>query len=326
MASISLPQTKLKSVAITGASGLMGSHLARGLEAQGVRVIRISRQPPAATDEDSSIQWDVSSGKLSRVDLLEGLDAFIHLAGDNVASGEGPLAFLGQWSEEKKRSIMDSRVLSSRLVVKTLASLRKKPAVLVSASAVGYYGYTDFAAAFDESCPQRGSGFLAEVVENWEREALRAQQEAGVRTVCLRLAPILSTEAGMLAKLLPVFSWGLGGPVGSGQQPLPWVTLQDSLRAVLFAAESRQLSGPVNVCSPQAVTNAEFSAALGKALWRPWFFPLPEFVAQNVFGQMGREMLLGGQRVVPKKILEAGFVFEDADLDQALKKILSQSL
>lgn len=206
MASISLPQTKLKSVAITGASGLMGSHLARSLEAQGVRVIRISRQPQA--DDDSSIQWDVSTGKLSRVDLLEGLDAFIHLAGDNVASGEGPLAFLGQWSEDKKRSIMDSRVLSSRLVVKTLASLRNKPAVLVSASAVGYYGYTDFDVAFDESCPQRGSGFLAEVVENWEKEALRAQQEAGVRTVCLRLAPILSTEAGMLAKLLPLFSWG----------------------------------------------------------------------------------------------------------------------
>merc|ERR1719329_346892 len=304
-------------IAVTGSTGLVGTALCSLLEDKyDAKIIKLVRNKARANNDDC-IYWDPSSGVIEDSNALSGVDAVVHLAGENVASGDGPLAFLGIWSDSKKQKIMNSRVDGTKLIVDTIKSLPKKPKVLISASGIGYYGYTDPTSLFDESSGQ-GEGFLAEVVDQWETEALRSP----TRTVCLRLAPVFSGKAGILAKLIPLFNLFAGGVIGSGNQAFSWVTLNDTVRAIeyiLFNSKGSSLKGPINVCSPNPATNADFTSAMGAALGRPTIFPLPEFVAGNVFGQMGQEMLLGGQKAVPKKLVGAGFTFEDTDLTGAIK-------
>jgi len=312
-------------IAITGASGLVGTGVTKLLESQyNANVIKITTNRNALRSEED-IFWEPSSGTIDEdaVDKLNNVDAIIHLAGENVASGEpGPLAILGTWSDAKKQKIFNSRVQGTQLIVETIGKLKNKPKVFISASAVGFYGYTDSNTLFDEGSKAKGEGFLAEVVDAWESEALKAEKK-GVRTVCLRFAPIFSSQAGILAKLLPLFNLCAGGVIGNGSQGFSWVTLNDAVRSIeflLFDKKARSLKGPVNVCSPNPVDNAVFTSAMGSALGRPAVFPLPAVVASTVFGEMGTEMLLGGQKAVPKRLVAAGFEYEDADIVNAIKK------
>lgn len=316
------------SIAITGSSGCIGRALTDLLEEKyNAKVIKITRGSTASASEESKIYWDPDNMFIDEnsVKLLEGVDAVIHLAGENVASGDfsSPLGPLGRWSAEKKRKIMDSRVKGTKLIVDTVKTLKRKPKLMISASAVGIYGFNDKDTIFtDGANGRRGAGFLADVVEAWEEEALKAQSQAGIRTVCMRLAPVFSKKAGILGKLLPIFSLGGGGIIGNGNQGFSWVTDKDVLRAIeflLFDKKSRALKGPVNVCSPNPLTNAEFTEAMGEALGRPVILPLPEFAVKLLFGEMGQEMLLGGQKVVPSKLSNAGFVYNDDEIVQAIQ-------
>ncbi|KAJ1431862.1 hypothetical protein B484DRAFT_448137 [Ochromonadaceae sp. CCMP2298] len=318
---------KLSCVAITGATGMIGTELTRVLEEQGVKVVKVSTRKL-----EGAVYWDPLAGTVQNPSLLEGVEVFVHLAGENVASGEGPLAFLGTWSDAKKQRILASRVDGTKLLVDTIAGMKKKPRLLISASAAGVYGYRDENTLFDEANTTPGEGFLAQVCREWESEALKAQK-AGVRTVCLRLPPVLSTRGGILAKLLPIFGLGAGGALGAGGQGFSWVSLGDVVRAVLFVAGAGEggagkvgsLKGPINVCSPNPSTNLEFTKAFGKALSRPAVVPVPGPVI-GLLGEMGAEMLLGGQRCVPTKLGGLGFEFEDSDLEDALRKIVQQKL
>lgn len=300
----------VQSVAISGAGGLVGKRLTAELTKNGVTVT------PIATN--------YRSGDFSPIDLdaLEGVDVVIHLAGENVASGEGPLGILGRWSDSKKAKIMESRVEGTAAIVDAMSQLKRKPKAFITASGVGYYGYKDFDQTFTESSA-RGEGFLADVCERWEAETQRAAS-LGIKTSSLRFGVILSPLGGAVAKLFPLFFLGGGGVLGSGDQPFSWVTLKDAVRAIQFVAEKKGgLTGPINVTAPAPCTNADFTRALGEALGRPTIFPLPEAVGNILFGQMGQEMLFGGQRAMPGKLTKAGFDFEDTDIFSGVKACLA---
>lgn len=248
----------INKVVITGATGLLGTELTKSLEKRSIEVIRLTRKP----SREGDVAWDPSTGLLDDISQLEGIDAVISLAGENVGSGEGPLAFLGRWSEAKKASILDSRVNANKLLIESFSKLKKKPKVFVTASAIGFYGYLDQTTLFDESSP-KGKGFLSEVCQNIEIEAIQAQK-LGIRTVLARFAVILSPRGGVLGKLLLPFFLSAGGIIGSGKQGFSWVTIKDAVKAIEFLLESPTLVGPVNVAAPNPVDNAEFTSALGK--------------------------------------------------------------
>lgn len=324
------PQTNnkfdgIKSVAITGASGVVGTEVIRVLEQKGLTVYRLTRSTPT---RDTDIFWDPSKSTIESTGMLENIDAVINLAGENVGSGDGPLAFLGRWSVAKKEKVMSSRVLGTKLLVDTFSKMQKKPKLFISASAVGYYGYTDSTSIFDESSP-KGTGFLAQVCDDWETEALKAES-LGIQTVCMRFGVVLTPKGGVVAKLLPLFTFALGGNLGSGKQGFSWVTLQDAAGAISHLLESGAgsrpgagaLRGPVNVCAPNPTTNQEFTKAFAGAFNRPAIFPLPEPIAKIIFGEMGEELLLGGQKAVPSKLLKSGFKFESEDIFTAMKNVL----
>lgn len=311
----------IKSIAITGASGLVGTELTKQLQSKGINIITISTKEDLKSK--NNIFWSPETSFISDITSLEGVDAIVHLAGENVASGEGPLSVLGRWSPVKKQKIYNSRVSSTKLLVDTMAKLKSKPKVFISASGVGFYGYSDSSTVFDESYKNRGEGFLAEVCDVWESESKKAEK-IGIRTVSLRLAPIFSVRAGIIAKLFPIFNLGAGGIIGDGKQPFSWVTLNDVIRAIEFVLfDKSKLSGPVNVCSSNPVDNNEFTEAFGRAIGRPTILPVPEIAAKVVFGEMGKEMLLGGQKVIPKRLIREGFVFQDDEIKTALKKVLN---
>lgn len=303
-------KTDVKTVAITGYSGMIGTKLKKELESSGVEVNRIVTNYP--------------KNDYSPIDLtvLEGADAIIHLAGENVASGEGPFGFLGQWSDSKKEKILKSRVDGTAAIVDAMKTMKKKPKVFICASGVGYYGYNDQESIFTEK-NGKGDGFLADVCEAWETEANRASS-LGVRTANLRFGVVLSPLGGAVAKLFPLFFLGGGGVLGSGEQAFSWVTLKDAARAINFVLNSSSLSGAVNVVAPNPCTNKEFTQAFGSALGRPTVFPLPEVVGSILFGQMGQEMLFGGQRAVPTKLEKAGFKFESSDIITGVKACLKE--
>jgi hypothetical protein len=289
-------------VAITGASGLIGSALSERLVRAGNSVTPVSRRGGRGV-----VKWDPERGEID-AERLEGHDVVIHLAGENVG---------GIWTRGKKRRILESRVKGTRLLAKTLASLERKPGVLVSSSASGFYG--DRAEPVDELSP-RGEGFLAGVTEAWERET-RTAADAGIRVVCTRFGTVLSGRGGALSLLAPLFRLGLGGRLGSGRQPMSWVALDDVCGAVIHVLGA-DLAGPVNVVAPGVVTNAEFTRDLASALHRPAWFPVPELALRALPGGMGKEMLLWGARVVPRKLMESGFVFAYPALPDALAHVL----
>lgn len=294
-------------VAITGASGLIGGALAERLVNDGNQITRIVRRPGARPGE---VSWDPRTGRIDAAGL-EGHDAIVHLAGESL---------IGIWTREKKARIRDSRVMGTRLLAGAIAGLKQKPRVLVSGSALGIYGNRPFEEPVDETGP-KGEGFLAETAEAWEQAAEPAAR-AGVRVAYARTSLVLSRAGGMLGKILPLFRLGLGGKLGDGRQPWSWITLEDEVRAIQHIIEHRELSGPVNLAAPGAVTNAEFTRELGKALHRPTPFTVPAFALRLVSEELANEMMLGGVRMVPNRLLNTGFRFMHPALAPALQSLL----
>ncbi|MGQ0561812.1 MAG: TIGR01777 family oxidoreductase [Gemmatimonadota bacterium] len=288
-------------IAITGSSGLIGSALVPALEASGHTVVRMVR----------GRDWDPRAGTVE-LSSLEACDAVVHLAGASLA---------GLWTRARKRRIFESRERGTRALAMALARLSRPPSVLLSASAIGYYGPRAADERVAEGEP-RGPGFLADVVEAWERAADPAR-DAGIRVVNSRFAVVLSAQGGALAAALPIFRLGLGGRLGSGRQIWSWVAIDDVVQAIAFCLARPDLSGPVNVAAPQAVTNLAFTRTLGRVLRRPTIMAVPAFALKLAGGQMAREALLSGVRVVPRKLEEAGYEFRYAELETALRHLLA---
>jgi uncharacterized protein (TIGR01777 family) len=294
-------------ILITGATGLIGNALRRSFAERGYEMLLASRGEPK---DGSYIQWTIENG-FTEPERLEGLDAVVHLAGESVAGL--------RWTDEKKKSILDSRVLGTRNVVDAISKLSDKPKVLVSASAIGFYGERGDEELTESSAI--GDNFLARVSREWEAESRRAE-DAGIRTVLLRTGIVLSKDGGALATMLMPFRLGLGGVVGSGKQWMSWITLDDHIDVINFVIEHETIRGAVNSTSPNPVTNEEFTKVLGLVLYRPTFIPLPEFAVSMMFGEMGDELLLTSTRVIPKRLLDARFVFQYPKLKPALEHTL----
>jgi uncharacterized protein (TIGR01777 family) len=295
-------------VLISGASGLVGRHLIPTLQAKNHEIYKLVRKTPANSDE---IQWDAEKGfsELERA-KLENFDAVIHLAGDNVASEN--------WSDEKKRKIKESRTVGTRVLVDALKTTQNPPKHFVSASAVGFYGNRGDEILTEESA--KGEGFLPDVCAEWEAEIVKA--EAFARVVFLRIGVVLAKDGGALDKMLTPFKFGIGGTVGSGKQYMSWIALDDLIKIFHFALENETLRGAFNAVAPNPVTNEEFTNTLGKVLGRPTVLPMPEFAIKLLFGEMGKTLLLEGSRVVPQRLQNAGFDFEFANLEEALKHVI----
>ena len=298
-------------VAVTGSSGLIGSELRRALELSGHDVLRIVRGGPSASD---SIRWDPSAGAIEAAGL-EGVDAVVHLAGESIGGG--------RWTDAQKAKVLGSRLEGTTLLARTLASLASPPKVLVSGSAVGYYGNGGDEFLTEES--PRGEGFLADVVERWEAAAAPAE-EAGIRVPRIRTGIVLSRHGGALGKLLLPFKLGLGGRFGSGRQYWSWISIHDEVGAILHTIETESLSGPINLTAPNPTTQADFAATLARVLGRPAFMPTPVFGVKAVYGeQMVEETLLWGQRALPKRLEESGFDFVHPTLEVALRAVVSEA-
>jgi uncharacterized protein (TIGR01777 family) len=297
-------------VAISGATGLIGSALAARLRARSVRVRRLVRTAHPQSPDD--IVWDPMRGVLSPNDL-EGADAVVHLAGE-------PLAH--RWTDARRRAIRESRVRGTELVARTIAALDRRPRVLLSGSAIGIYGDRGDEPVDEESA--LGSDFLAGVTREWEAASVAAA-DAGVRVVLLRSGIVLSPKGGALERLLLPFRLGVGGPIGNGRQWMSWIALDDHVRAMEHALATTGMHGPVNLVSPNPVTNAEFAATLGRVLSRPALVPAPAFALELVYGEMARATILAGQRVLPKVLLRTGFQFAHPTLEQALRYELASS-
>ena len=293
-------------ILITGASGLIGTALRKSFQDKGYEMLLASRKEPS---DDNEIQWNPDTGfaddELAR---LEGLDAVVHLAGESIAGL--------RWTEEKKKAIRDSRVHGTRTMIEAFARLDRKPEVFISASAIGFYGDRGEDEMTETS--SAGDTFLSEVAKEWESEARRAE-DMGIRTVLLRNGIVLSKDGGALGTMLTPFKLGVGGVIGSGKQWMSWISMADVVKVVHFAIENERVRGAINVTSPHPVTNEEFTNILGDVLYRPTFLPLPEFAVNLVFGEMGDALLIDSTKVVPKRLLDAGYKFEYPDLKSALE-------
>ncbi len=298
-------------VAVAGSSGLIGTGLLAALRSEGHDVVRLVRRPAEGRDE---VRWDPVRGELDPAEL-QGVEAIVNLAGAGIGDK--------RWTPERRKELLDSRVVPTRLLAETAAKLDPRPAAFLGGSAVGWYGYDTGDAEKTEADPH-GSGFLSDVVVAWE-QATHAAEEAGIRTVLLRSGVVLSTAGGALAKQLLPFKLGLGGRLGSGRQHLPWISLADEVGAIMFCLAQEALSGPVNLTAPEPVTNAEFTKTLGGLLHRPTLVPTPTRALTTLFGEdMVREMLLGGTRAIPAKLQEHGFRWLHPTLDVALSDILGR--
>lgn len=297
-------------VAVSGSTGLVGSALVPFLTTGGHRVRRLVRGRPGAGD----IAWAPGQGETDVV-ALEGLDAVVHLAGAPIADG--------RWTPERKELIRKSRVEGTRVLCESLARLARPPRVLVCASAMGYYGSRGDEVLTESSAS--GAGFLAEVTREWE-EATAPAVAAGIRVVNLRLGVVLSARGGALAKMLPAYQAGAGGRIGSGQQWLSWVSLEDVIGLIHFSLLTPEVKGPLNAVAPQAVRQEEFARTLGAVLSRPTVVPLPAKAVETLFGEMGRETLLLSAHVVPEAAARQGFTFLYPSLEQALRFTLGRTV
>ena len=293
-------------ILVTGATGLVGSALVPFLAGDGHEVARLGRSAPGAGD----IRWDPDAGVLEAA-ALEGFDGLVHLAGENIASG--------RWNVEKKRRIKESRVNGTLLLAGTLAGLERPPRVLVSASAVGFYGDRGEEELTEQS--PAGAGFLSEVCREWEA-ATEAAEGKGIRVVHARLGVVLSRDGGALAKMLTPFRLGAGGIIGNGRQYMSWITLDDTVAAIGHLLDAEAASGPVNVVAPAAVTNHEFTKTLGRVLRRPTLFAMPGFVARLAFGETADALLLASTRVKPAGLLDSGYAFGHGTLEEGLRHVL----
>jgi uncharacterized protein len=298
-------------VTVTGATGLIGRGLVRALRARGDEVTALSRNPERAREElGVPVHAWRPLDEPAPAAALEGRDAVVHLAGENVAQ---------RWTDASRRAIRDTRETGTRNLVAGLRAAGPRPDVLVSASAVGYYGGHGDEVVDEATGP--GAGFLAEVCVAWEREA-SAAAELGLRVVNVRTGVVLDKDGGALPKMLPPFRAGVGGPVAGGGQYLPWIHAGDLVRVYLAALDGPDWSGAVNGTAPEPVTNREFSRRLGRVLHRPAVVPVPAAALRLLYGDMA-EMVTEGQRAVPRRPLELGFTFDHADLDAALRDVLA---
>ena len=296
-------------LAITGSTGLVGSEAVTVLSAAGHEVVRMVRRVPAPGEK--AVRWDPVAREIDAAGL-EGMDAVVHLAGENVGSG--------RWTAARKAAIRDSRVNGTRLLCDALAGLARPPKTLVCASATGYYGDRGEEALTEESLP--GTGYLAEVCREWEAASDPAARK-GIRVVALRIGMVLSPKGGALPRMLPLFRAGLGGVIGSGRQYVSWVALDDLPHIILHALQRGDLSGPVNAVAPRPTTNREFTEALGKALSRPTPLPVPAFALRLAVGrEMADALLLSSARAVPRRLEGTGYRFRFPELGPALRHML----
>ncbi|MGC1158330.1 MAG: TIGR01777 family oxidoreductase [Acidobacteriaceae bacterium] len=296
-------------ILLSGASGLIGSAIRGAAREQGMEVTALVRRhrlvgPGAVYWNPAKPEWSVHPVG------LEGFDAVVHLSGANVAR---------RWTEEYRREIVESRVTSTRMLCEALAQVRRRPRVLLCASAVGIYGDGGDTVLTEESGV--GSGFLAETCAAWEAAAKDACA-LGIRVVHLRFGVVLSRRGGALGKMLPAFRLGLGGRMGSGRQWMSWISIRDLMRAVMFLMEREELAGAFNLTAPNPVTNATFTQALARAVHRPAVLPVPAGMLRMIFGAMADATLLASQRVLPYRLVDAGFQFEDEEVREALKALL----
>jgi uncharacterized protein len=295
-------------VLISGASGLLGSALVPTLQARGFAITRLVRGTPTGEDQ---IHW--VPNRAIDPESVSGFDAILHLAGESVAA---------RWSDARKAKIRESRVTSTRNLAQALARASRRPRVLITASAIGYYG--DRADEILNEKSASGTGFLPEVCREWEA-ANQPATDAGIRTVQLRTGVVLSSKGGALKRMLPPFRMGVGGNLGSGRQWMSWIHMQDWVGAVHHILKNDLLQGPVNMVGPKPVINAEFTRTLASALHRPAIFPVPAFAARLLFGQMAEEVLLSSQRVEPARLVTSGYPFQYSDLAKALENCLAGS-
>jgi uncharacterized protein len=296
-------------ILLSGSSGLIGGELQSFLKTCGHEIFRLVRCKQEISSD--AIFWDPEQGLIDR-DSLNGFDAVIHLAGENIADG--------RWNERKKRRILESRVKGTELLTKALCEIPQPPAAFISGSAIGYYGNRG-----EEICTEKtpsGTGFLAEVCRQWEAAAAPAAKK-GIRTLYLRTGVVLSEHGGALGKMLLPFKLGLGGKIGHGQQYISWIAMDDLLAILLFALVNEDLQGPINAVSPNPIRNEEFTEVLGEVLNRPTWFTVPEPFLKLVLGkEMAEEFLLTSTRVLPEHLEEAGYSFLYPDLERTLRYLL----
>jgi uncharacterized protein (TIGR01777 family) len=299
-------------VLVTGASGLIGSALCDSLLARGDEVVGLSRDPAKAGEREPKVSWHPWEPTLERppAEAFDGVDGVVHLLGEKINQ---------RWTDAAKRKIMETRRAGTHNLLGTLAGLERKPGVLVSQSAVGYYGDHGDAVVDESTGP--GKSFDAEVVEAWEQAAREAEAE-GIRLVLTRTGQVLDPEGGLLGELLLPFKLGVGGPIAGGEQYLSWIHRDDEVGILRWALDNADVSGVVNATSPNPATNKDFSKALGRALGRPAVLPLPGFVLDLKFGSEFGRVLRGGQRAVPKRTQELGYEFKHPGLDEALADLL----
>jgi len=291
-------------VLVSGSSGLIGSALLPVLTAAGHQTTRLVRKQGTA-----GVFWNPDEDVIDAA-ALEGFDAVVHLAGESIAAR--------RWTPMQKAKITDSRVKGTRLLAGALAKLQRRPAVFVSASAIGYYGDRGDEVLTEESAS--GRGFLPEVCRLWESAASAAAPD--IRIVHPRTGIVLAKNGGALPRMALPFRMGVGGRIGSGRQYMSWIALDDLTRIILYCIENPTIRGAVNAVAPSPVTNAEFTKVLGRVLSRPALFPLPAFAARLALGEMANELLLASNRVVPSKLLAAGFTYRHTDLEEALRSTL----
>lgn len=282
-------------IMVSGSNGLIGKNLKQSLTKSGHEVISLSRD-------------------FSKPINFEGIDVVIHLAGENIAQK--------RWSPQQKDKIKNSRLIGTKQLSDQLASSEHKPSLFISSSATGFYGDRNDENLDENSNP--GTGFLSDVCQEWENSTLSAE-EAGIRTVHIRTGVVLSKDGGALKKMLPPFMFGAGGILGSGKQFMSWISIKDEIDAIIFIINNNSISGPVNLTAPNPVNNKQFTKILGKVIKRPTIAPLPGFIAKIMFGEMADAILLSGNKVYPKKLINAGYKFHHENLHEALTFVLKES-
>ena len=299
-------------VLVTGASGLIGSALCDALLARGDTVVGLSRDPRRAQGTNPSVIWHAWEPTLERppAAALETVDGVVNLEGEKINQ---------RWTDDAKRRIMESRRTGTHNLIAAIAAMERKPKVLVNQSAIGFYG--DRGEAMVDESAESGEGYDAEVVREWEAAAGEAEG-SGVRLVIVRTGHVLDARGGLLGELLTPFKLGIGGPIAGGRQYMSWVHIDDEVGILLWALDDERVSGTINSTAPKPVTNREFSQAIGRALHRPASVPVPGFVLDLKFGSEFGKVLRGGQRVMPRRALDLGYVFKYPEIDGALQNLL----
>jgi uncharacterized protein (TIGR01777 family) len=292
-------------ILVTGASGLIGTSVARTLKLSGNTVLSLSRTP-----ETDGFKWDPARGEIELPNNVN-IDAVIHLAGENIARA--------RWSKKQKEAILQSRSKGTRLLVNTIIRLKSPPKTLLSASGIGIYGDRRDVILDEDDRP--GEGFLVDVAREWEA-ATKPASEAGMRVANLRMGVVMSKSGGVLKRLLPMFKCGLGAILGSGDQYMSWVTIDDVVRAIEYILTNEDIKGPVNMVAPNPVSNREFTKTLGVVLHRPAILKVPSWAIQAVYGEMGKELLLTSTRALPHRLLSSGFEFRFPYLEHGLRHVL----